>query len=292
MSHAEGCELTPDSDAQWTGVERTGGPEMRVIGVIDLRNGRAVHARAATGDGSVAAAEAARRAYQRIDTALGRHVRGDARALAGAYVDLLDLTEIYVADLDAILDGVPPSVLVEQIAGLGVPLWLDAAVSSVGSALHAVELGASQLIVGLETLDSFRTLEAICAAVGRRRVAFSLDLRGGQAMVRAGSSIAPDAPETIAARAAAAGATSVIILDLARVGQDSGVDLELVQRVRHAVPGVTLLAGGGVRNADDLRRLKASGCDAALVATALHDGRITAADVAALRGANHGNVAR
>ncbi len=58
------------------------------------------------------------------------------------------------------------------------------------------------------------------------------------------------------------------------------------------MPGVTLLAGGGVRNADDLRRLKASGCDAALVATALHDGRITAADVAALRGANHGNVAR
>jgi uncharacterized protein related to proFAR isomerase len=47
-----------------------------------------------------------------------------------------------------------------------------------------------------------------------------------------------------------------------------------------------------VRDADDLRRLKASGCDAALVATALHDGRITAADVAALRAADHGNVAR
>ena len=264
---------------------------MRVIGVIDLRRGRAVHARGAAGGGSVAASEAARRAYLPLETALGRNVHGNATALAGAYIDLLGIADIYVADLDAILDGVPPSLLVGEIAGLGVPLWLDAAVSSVGSALHVGELGVSQLIVGLETLDSFKTLSAICNAVGPERVAFSLDLRGGEVMVRPGGSIARDAPAAIAARAAAAGATAVIVLDVARVGQDSGVDLALVQQVREAVPTVTLLAGGGVRGTEDLHRLKSCGCDAALVATALHDGRITAADVAALR-LGHDNVAR
>jgi phosphoribosylformimino-5-aminoimidazole carboxamide ribotide isomerase len=41
-----------------------------------------------------------------------------------------------------------------------------------------------------------------------------------------------------------------------------------------------LLAGGGVRGYEDLARLADAGCDGALVATALHDGRLCAADVA------------
>ena len=46
------------------------------------------------------------------------------------------------------------------------------------------------------------------------------------------------------------------------------------RRVRRAVPDVALLAGGGVRGPEDLQRLADAGCDGALVATALHDGRL------------------
>jgi phosphoribosylformimino-5-aminoimidazole carboxamide ribotide isomerase len=53
--------------------------------------------------------------------------------------------------------------------------------------------------------------------------------------------------------------------------------------VREAVADMTLVAGGGVRGVDDLARLADTGCDGALVATALHDGRIRAADVHTVR---------
>ena len=36
-----------------------------------------------------------------------------------------------------------------------------------------------------------------------------------------------------------------------------------------------MLVGGGVRGVEDLRRLKRSGASAVLVASALHDGRLT-----------------
>jgi phosphoribosylformimino-5-aminoimidazole carboxamide ribotide isomerase len=85
----------------------------------------------------------------------------------------------------------------------------------------------------------------------------------------------------VAARAASAGAGAVIVIDLARVGTGTGLDLALIARVREAAPQVTLLAGGGVRGPEDLARLADSGCDGALVATALHDGRLGAAEVAA-----------
>ena len=53
--------------------------------------------------------------------------------------------------------------------------------------------------------------------------------------------------------------------------------------VLFAVPAVTLLAGGGVRGIEDLARLADAGCDGALVATAVHDGRLSSSHVAPAR---------
>jgi phosphoribosylformimino-5-aminoimidazole carboxamide ribotide isomerase len=140
------------------------------------------------------------------------------------------------------------------------------------------------VIVGLETLPSWTALEDVCAAIGGARAAFSLDLREG-APVISGDLRRDEPPHMIAARAAGSGAGTIIVIDLARVGSDTGVDRAVIQNVRAAAPGVTLAAGGGIRGSEDLKVLADLGCDAVLVASALHDGRIRAGDVAALQSA-------
>jgi phosphoribosylformimino-5-aminoimidazole carboxamide ribotide isomerase len=235
-----------------------------VIGVIDLLAGRAVHARAGHRD-----------RYQEVQTVAGSPIEpGDAAALARAYTDRFGIAELYVADLDAIMGGAPQDDLVRALAACGSVLWLDAAISSVDRARDALAIGAGHVIVGLETLGAYEVLRAICGEAGGDRVAFSLDLRDSVPLVMDRSTIPRETPHEIAARAAGEGAGSVIVIDLARVGTGAGPDLELISRVRRAVPGVTLLAGGGVRGVTDLAHLADAGCDAALVATALHEGRI------------------
>ena len=71
----------------------------------------------------------------------------------------------------------------------------------------------------------------------------------------------------------------------------NGPDFESIARVRAAERELTLIAGGGVRGPGDLARLAEAGCDGALVASALHDGRLTALDVAAAR-ERHRSVSR
>jgi phosphoribosylformimino-5-aminoimidazole carboxamide ribotide isomerase len=151
----------------------------------------------------------------------------------------------------------------------------------VSAAAAAFELGVGRAIVGLETLTTFEALDDICSTHGQDRILFSLDLRNGQPLLAATNASA--LPIVIAARAVAAGAGGLIVLDLARVGRGVGLDLALVGDLRRAAPDVMLLAGGGVRGVEDLRALADCGCDGALVATALHDGRIGARDVAAAR---------
>jgi phosphoribosylformimino-5-aminoimidazole carboxamide ribotide isomerase len=233
---------------------------VRVIGVIDLKNGKAVHARGGS-----------RELYAPVHSALlPEGQRGDALALSRAYRDRLGLAEIYVADLDRIVNGGALSHAVKAIAAVGVPLMVDAAAASIDDAWTVLAAGARRVVVGLETLTSLRELDSIVDAVGADRVVFSLDVRGERVVTRAASALAGLEPLVVARQAKTSGAASLLVLNLARVGQASGPDVSLVQEVRRACPDVELIAGGGVRDSRDVGRLAAVGCDAVLVGTALH----------------------
>ena len=238
---------------------------MRIIGVIDILGGRAVHARA--GDRSM---------YAPIGNAKGTRIDGDVETLARVYVDLLGVKELYVADLDAIRGGIRAMNRrsIERVTTLGVPVWLDAGVSTGVDARRVIAAGASTAIIGLETLSSFEALTEICETVGGHRVAFSLDLRSGIPIAMP-NVVSPSAtPESLAQRGVECGVGSVIVLDLARVGLAAGVDVALMSRARAAVPDVALFAGGGIRSCQDLEELGAAGVDGALIATALLDGSL------------------
>lgn len=238
---------------------------MRIVGVIDIHEGRAVHARGGQ-----------RSAYAPIGVAACERIDGDPLALARVYVDMLGVRELYVADLDAIERG-PAAMnagVLRGIAASGVPVFIDAGVSSAAGARAVAAAGASVVVVGLETLRGLDALAAICDAVDGGRVAFSVDLRDGQPITMPNAELSPWMAEDIAAAAVRAGAGSVIVLDLARVGTSNGVDSELLARVRRVTAGAVLFAGGGVRDSSDLERLAEAGCDGALVATALLSGAI------------------
>lgn len=247
---------------------------MRVIGVLDLAGGAAVHAVAGR-----------RSAYRAVRSRLVPQ-SGDAVALARAYGDALALRGVYVADLDAITGGAPQHALVCAVARAAAPaaVLVDAGVCTAEQARRTLDDGAAQVVVGLETLPSLAALAPLVHEVGGERVVFSLDLRDGVPLARAGAEVAPPVePLAVAVCAADAGVSAILVLDLARVGTGRGVDLALVRRIRHACPAVAVLVGGGVRDREELERLADAGVDGVLVATALHDGRLTAADVAALR---------
>ncbi len=100
---------------------------------------------------------------------------------------------------------------------------------------------------------------------------FSLDLRAGRP-ITADPTLSALAPRAIAELAAEAGFSTIIVLDLARVGMGTGPDLAMMRELQRALPRVELAAGGGIRDAADLQRLADAGVDAALVGSALHLG--------------------
>ena len=127
---------------------------MRIIGVVDLKDGQAVHARGGRRDGYLAVGEAS-----------GVTIAGSATALARLYRDRFDLTEVYVADLNAIAGSPPHRAVLSSMNEVGVSLLVDAGVTSVDAA-RQVARDAHSIVVGLETLPSDRAYQVWLIADG------------------------------------------------------------------------------------------------------------------------------
>ena len=102
----------------------------------------------------------------------------------------------------------------------------------------------------------------------------SVDLRDGRLISR-DPKLAGRSPGAAAPLARALGVREVLVIDLARVGSGAGPPRAAVAELASVLPGIAIYAGGGVRDDGDLRALESAGAAGALVATALHEGRIT-----------------
>lgn len=235
---------------------------MRILPVIDLQNGLVVRGVAGR-----------RQEYRPLVSQLTSSCQ--ALEVARAFRDRLGLNEVYLADLDAIAGGPPSYNAYADIQCLGISLWLDAGIREASMAAPLARAGIERIVLGLETIAAPTVLEEVGREWGFERIVFSLDLRDGTPIGNAGAWEKWDA-WSIAVRAIQAGIKSMILLDLARVGMGSGTGTEeLGARLAHAFPEVEGIVGGGIRGLQDLLRLKAIGIRRALVASALHDGRLS-----------------
>lgn len=239
---------------------------MRILPVVDLLDGVVV--RGVAGRRSV---------YRPIVSRLVP--TPEPLAVARAFRSQLGLETLYVADLDAILHSRPNSEIYRELCRDGFTLWIDAGLRSAAAADAVLSCGAAAVIAGLETWPGPGALAELCRRIGGERAIFSLDLHEGRPLGE-WSGWQTDDPAGIAAQAADAGVGTIIVLDLSCVGVGEGVGtLELCRDLRARHPHLQLVTGGGVRHVDDLHVLSKAGLDGVLVASALHDGRLTRGDL-------------
>lgn len=234
---------------------------MKVLPVLDLLNGIVVRG------------VAGRRSEYRplisewVDSAKPLDV---ARSLRSAY----GFRRFYLADLDAIISKRPNWSVYRELIDDGFEIIVDAGIDSTDHAASVWKCGAN-IIVGLESCPSPQILSQIVSASPREPY-FSLDLLGGRPLLSTSNSTWFDDPCRIVDQLVACGIQKLIVLDLSDVGTSSGGRTdELCRWILQQFPGLELTCGGGVRGLSDLLKLRDLGIANVLVASALHDARLT-----------------
>jgi phosphoribosylformimino-5-aminoimidazole carboxamide ribotide isomerase len=235
---------------------------MEIIPVLDLLGGTVVRARMGRRD-----------QYRPIETPLSRTSApvDVARGLMGVH----PFRTLYVADLDAIGGGSGNDAALRalQQAFAGVTLWVDNGIADAARAEAWLGQGLGCLVVGSETQGD---ASLVTSLTNEPRAILSLDFRGSDFQ---------GSPELLADPAC--WPARAIVMTLARVGSGAGPDLDRLAAIRAAAPDRAVYAAGGVRDAGDLVALARRGIAGALVATALHDGRLAAMDVAGFCALDH-----
>jgi phosphoribosylformimino-5-aminoimidazole carboxamide ribotide isomerase len=246
--------------------------DFRVIPVLDVKHGRAVHA--IGGD---------RSHYQPVRSRL--HPSADPEQIARAYRDVLGLREVYLADLDAILGKPPGRVLYQTLAKLDLHLWIDAGIRIVDDLVPLLELERSTIVVGLETVDGPVALRKILDQAGAGRIVLSLDLFNGVPRFSSGSGWSSADPALLARQILELGARRLLLLDLARVGTGRGTGTSDLLVFLHRIDaGVEISVGGGIGGVDEVVALRDQGATAVLIGSALHDGRLGQQQLSSLGG--------
>src|SRR5262249_37665319 len=123
-------------------------------------------------------------------------------------------------------------------------------------------------VFGSETLASAGELANASEIFGAGKIVLSLDYRDGRFMgpieIEQRPGLWPD---------------HIILMTLDRVGTGTGPDFDALEGLVQRAKGRRVFAAGGVRDEHDLARLQSIGVSGVLIATALHDGRLSAAAI-------------
>lgn len=222
---------------------------LQIIPVIDIREGRVVHARGGE-----------RHAYPPLSSILtqSQHVT----QVVADILDFYPFPSVYIADLDAIETGQSQTALYQTLASEFPQLtfWLDSGVRQASQLDAFKDVGNIYPVLGSETLDDFNLLTN---RDWQLRVILSLDRRKqqflGQPELLSNSQLWPK---------------NVIVMSLDHVGSNNGPALDWFKQLQSAKADVNWFIAGGVRNEQDLQQVKENGGAGVLVASALHTGQI------------------
>jgi phosphoribosylformimino-5-aminoimidazole carboxamide ribotide isomerase len=222
---------------------------MKIIPVIDLKDGVVVHAR-----------QGMREQYQPISTNLCQSP--DIYQVIEAFLEIYAFDTIYIADLNAITQkGDHQRLITEVLASFPhIQFWID-----FGYQRFKQYPGNYLPVLGSECYSDETVLEL---KAFKKRFILSLDYSVSEALGAKSLFFDQDLwPDTI------------IIMTLSRVGSNQGPDLDKLNRFCRQYPHKQFIAAGGIRNANDLQALKQAGLERALIASALHSGAIRREDI-------------
>ena len=217
---------------------------MKIIPVIDLKDGVVVHAHLGLRD-----------QYQPIHTQLCQSA--ELFKVMEAFLTLADFDCFYIADLNAITGQGHHQALINELLKTypQKTFWIDSGYQTFK------DYADNHLpVLGSECYSEDQALEL---STFNKRFILSLDY--GPSGALGATSLFSD--QTL-------WPATIIIMTLNRVGSQQGPDLEILTAFCKRYPEQHFVAAGGIRNIEDLQSLKHIGIYQALLASALHSGNI------------------
>ncbi|MFW5794771.1 MAG: HisA/HisF-related TIM barrel protein [Bacillota bacterium] len=236
---------------------------MDVVGVIDIKDGKVVQAKAGERD-----------EYAEIES---RIVKGDSKtplSTAAAFYNKLGIRKLYIADLDAIMSSNQKN-NIAQIKEIkkefsDLEIILDAGFNKDFLPKRYLDEFLDYAVIATESLNDLELLEDL--QKHRNNIIISIDLKNKKIIHNIEAWNNKNIYQVIN-QIKNMGFRKYIILDLAAVGTASGI-ADYILEVKNNFLDLEFITGGGVKDYRDIKALKKHKFSGVLIATAFHNGSL------------------
>jgi len=185
---------------------------------------------------------------------------------------------LHLIDLDGAFEGERANAdAIEVIAdAVDAEVQVGGGIRTAADARSLLSAGVDRVILGTAAVEN-PDLVAEIAADFPDGVVVSLDAKGGEVVVEGWTEGTGLDPADAATRYEDLGAAAILFTDVDVEGRLNGVRTEPVRALVEAVE-IPVVASGGVATIDDVLALRKAGAAAAVVGSALYEGRFTLAE--------------
>ena len=229
---------------------------MQIIPVIDLKNGIVVHAKQGDRDN-----------YAPLQSKICKSA--DIFDVVDTFWTLFRVPKLYIADLNAITRQGDNAGLLDNVLGAfpNITFWVDGGYPLCNDIFqqlpnHCPVLGSESFndenVAKIKKFENTFILSldySLIGELGAKTLFLNQDLWPA----------------------------NIIIMNLPKVGSGLGPDWDCITAYHEQYPQHNFIAAGGIRDSQDLDELGRIGIKQALVATALHNGKISPDDIASIQ---------
>lgn len=190
--------------------------------------------------------------------------------------------QLHLVDLDGAKTGQPENLetikkLRQKFAGF---LELGGGIRDYKTAQQYLELGIDRIIIGSAALKSPQLVKRLLSEYGGKRIVIGIDGKNGKVAIDGWLDQSEVLMTTLIKAMMKYQAQSFIVTDVDRDGTMKGPNLDLLMSLKQEIPGINIVASGGIRNLQDLHNLKALGIADVIIGKALFEQTITLKQIA------------
>ncbi len=182
---------------------------------------------------------------------------------------------IHVVDLDAAMgEGENFGKIIEILANLRADVQVSGGIRKPEKAFELLGNGATRVIIGTAALENPDIVDTLVEKAGGDSVLVALDVKNDKIAIEGWKKEAEDDLYETAKKFEEMGVGGFLFTNVDVEGRMKGLDPKPIEKlVKHV--NVPVIASGGVKSIQDVKKAKEAGASALVIGTALYEGKIT-----------------
>lgn len=183
---------------------------------------------------------------------------------------------LHLIDLDGAIEGkrLNKSIIESIIKNFSIETQVGGGIRTKEDAAALLNIGADRAILGTAAINNPSLIEELAHEFGSKRIMVALDSRSGRVATHGWAKSSSFTAIEIGKKFEALGAGSILFTDIDTEGLLKGINTEPTKQLVEAL-SIPVIASGGITTLPDIKKIKETGAQGAVVGAALYVGNFT-----------------